>query len=90
MRNHFLRAGLIDQTGFNIHPVLLGSGIPLFHEMSQGKADAAVRVEHLWDEIAKNCNVDILCGYVLNSFHREQESHIYERICAEYSAVSSW
>jgi DNA-binding NarL/FixJ family response regulator len=55
----------------------------------QGKSDAAVEVEHLWDEIAKSCNVDILCGYVLNSFQREQESHIYERICAEHSAVSS-
>jgi DNA-binding NarL/FixJ family response regulator len=55
---------------------------------AQGRADAAVQVEHLWDEIAKNCNVEILCGYVLNSFHREQESHIYERICAEHSAVS--
>lgn len=28
-------ANLIDETGFNIHPVLLGSGIPLFHEMSR-------------------------------------------------------
>ena len=28
-------AGLIDEIGFNIHPVLLGSGIPLFHEMKQ-------------------------------------------------------
>jgi dihydrofolate reductase len=28
-------AGLIDEIGFNIHPVLLGSGIPLFHEMSK-------------------------------------------------------
>lgn len=27
-------ADLIDEIGFNIHPVLLGSGIPLFHEMS--------------------------------------------------------
>ena len=55
---------------------------------AQGSADAAVQVEHLWDGIAKNCNVDILCGYVLNSFRREQERHIYERICAEHSAVS--
>jgi dihydrofolate reductase len=29
-----LEAGLIDEIGLNIHPVLLGSGIPLFHEMS--------------------------------------------------------
>lgn len=28
-------AGLIDEIGFNIHPVLLGSGIPLFHEMTR-------------------------------------------------------
>jgi dihydrofolate reductase len=27
-------ADLIDEIGFNIHPVLLGSGIPLFHPMS--------------------------------------------------------
>ena len=28
-------AGLIDEIGFNIHPVLLGSGIPLYYEMSR-------------------------------------------------------
>jgi dihydrofolate reductase len=28
-------AGLIDEIGFNIDPVLLGSGIPLFHPMSR-------------------------------------------------------
>ena len=28
-------AGVIDEIGFNIHPVLLGSGIPLFYEMSR-------------------------------------------------------
>ncbi len=56
---------------------------------AQGKADAAVQVEHLWDEIARTHEMDILCGYGLNSFQREQESHIYERICAEHSAVYS-
>jgi len=30
-----LEAGLIDEIGLNIHPVLLGSGVPLFHEMPQ-------------------------------------------------------
>jgi dihydrofolate reductase len=28
-------ADLIDEVGLNIHPVLLGSGIPVFHEMSR-------------------------------------------------------
>lgn len=31
----FFGAGLIDEIGFNIHPVLLGQGIPLFHEMNR-------------------------------------------------------
>jgi DNA-binding NarL/FixJ family response regulator len=54
---------------------------------AQGRVDAAIQLEHLWDEITKTCDVDILCGYVLNSCQREQEGHIYERICAEHSAV---
>jgi DNA-binding NarL/FixJ family response regulator len=54
----------------------------------QGHADAAIQLEHLWDQIAKTCDVDILCGYVLNSSQRQQEGHIYERICAEHSGVS--
>jgi len=30
-----LEAGVIDEIGFNLHPVLLGSGVPLFYEMSR-------------------------------------------------------
>ncbi len=33
--NALLEAGVVDEIGFNIHPVLLGSGIPLFHEMKR-------------------------------------------------------
>jgi dihydrofolate reductase len=28
-------AGLIDEVGLNVHPVLLGAGVPLFHRMSR-------------------------------------------------------
>ena len=28
-------AGVIEEIGFNIHPVLLGSGVPFFYEMSR-------------------------------------------------------
>jgi DNA-binding NarL/FixJ family response regulator len=55
---------------------------------ARGKADAAIQVEQVTDELAKTRNVDVLCGYLLNSFQRE-EDHIYERICAEHSAVRS-
>jgi DNA-binding NarL/FixJ family response regulator len=52
---------------------------------TQGKAKAAIEIEHLWDEVAKTYHVDILCGYVLKSGQRERESHIYQRICAAHS-----
>ena len=28
-------AGLIDEVGFNVHPVLLGAGVPAFHPMTR-------------------------------------------------------
>ena len=54
---------------------------------ARGKADAAIQIEHLWDGISKTYDLDILCGYVLTSFQREQESDVYQRICAEHSRV---
>jgi hypothetical protein len=45
---------------------------------AQGKADAAIRLEHLWDEVAKTYDVDILCGYISKGFQGERESHIYQ------------
>jgi len=30
-----LEAGLIDEITLNIHPVLLGSGVPLFHGLNR-------------------------------------------------------
>jgi hypothetical protein len=56
---------------------------------AQGKAEAAIQVEHLWDEIATTSDIDILCGYVLTTFQREQQRHIRDRICAEHSAIAS-
>jgi DNA-binding NarL/FixJ family response regulator len=56
---------------------------------AQGNTEAAIQVEHLTDELAKAHSVDILCGYVSSSFPGEEVSHLYERICAEHSAIRS-
>jgi CheY-like chemotaxis protein len=56
---------------------------------AEGKTEAAIQLEHLSGEIANTCDVDILCGYTMKSFQREPERHIYERICAEHTAVCS-
>ena len=56
---------------------------------AQGKADAAIRLEQLWDEVGKIFGLDILCGYALSSFHGEEDEHAFQSICAEHSAVYS-
>jgi len=69
------------------HVVACGECSPLL--MAEGKPEAAIRVEQLWDEVGKTFGVDILCGYALSSFHGEEDKHVFQSICAEHSAVYS-
>jgi len=54
-----------------------------------GNAEAAVRIEQLWDEIGKSYEVQIFCGYLLASFQGGIGSFVFERICKVHSAVLS-
>jgi len=56
---------------------------------AEGKADAAIRLEQLCDEVAKAFGLDMLCGYTLSSFHGEEDEHVFQSICAEHSAAYS-
>jgi hypothetical protein len=56
---------------------------------AQGNAEAAIRLEHLWNEIAKSYDVDVLCGYPLGSFQAGMGSYIFDKLCAAHSAVHS-
>ena len=56
----------------------------------EGMADAAVRLEELWDEIARREGVDTLCGYPGESFRCEQGSETLQRIIGTHSALHVW
>jgi hypothetical protein len=47
---------------------------------AQGKAAAAIRLEQLWDEIAKTYGVDTLCGYRLTEFLDNDDPDIFQQI----------
>lgn len=55
---------------------------------ARGKADAAIRLEHLCDEIARTYDVDIFCGYMSTRCEREQQQDVYEKISAKHSFVN--
>ena len=68
--------------------------VAIFGEMchllwAQGNAEAAIQVEKLGNQLAKTYDVDILCGYSLSRVQGGMDSQIFQRICAEHSAVYS-
>jgi CheY-like chemotaxis protein len=64
-----------------------GECAPLLWE--EGKAPAAIHLEQLWSEVGKLYGVNILCAYRLGSFQGGVGSHIFEKICALHSPLSS-
>jgi DNA-binding NarL/FixJ family response regulator len=71
----------------SVRVAVCGECAPLL--WAQGNGEAAIRLEHLWDEIAKSHGLDVLCAYPLGSFQGGVGIRIFERICAEHSAVCS-
>jgi DNA-binding NarL/FixJ family response regulator len=67
--------------------VIFGQCVQLL--WAQGNAEAAIQMEKLGNQLAKTYDVDILCGYSLGSSQGAMDSHIFQRICAEHSAVHS-
>jgi DNA-binding NarL/FixJ family response regulator len=67
--------------------VAFGEAVDLLQ--AQGKPDAAIRLEQLWNDVGKTFGLDILCGYDSSNFHGEEDEHVFQSICAEHSAVYS-
>jgi hypothetical protein len=54
-----------------------------------GQAEAAIRVEHIWDDIARTFNVEVVCPYSMTGIRPADPGGLYQRICEEHSVVSS-
>jgi len=51
----------------------------------QGRAEAAVRLEQLWEQLAGTCDLDIFCAYSLPLPGHDDDQQVFERICAVHS-----
>ena len=52
---------------------------------AQGYVEAAIQLEHLWDEIAKSRQMDVLCAYPLTA--RDEAVPAVRGLCAEHTSV---
>jgi DNA-binding NarL/FixJ family response regulator len=73
--------------GERVHVALFGECVHLL--WSQGNAEAAIQVEKLGNQLTETYDVDILCGYSLGSVQGRMDNQIFQRICAQHSAVHS-
>jgi signal transduction histidine kinase len=67
-------------------------GVRAFGEMvallcAAGKAEAAVRLEGLWNDLAREHDFSLLCAYPMDVFQGEDESRAFHHICAAHSHV---
>ena len=54
---------------------------------AQGDTEAAIQVEKHTNTLVETHGVDVLCGYPLDSFHSDMGREMFQRICAEHSAI---
>jgi PAS domain S-box-containing protein len=54
---------------------------------TEGKVEAAIRLEQLWNELAKKHSFSLRCAYPVANFHGEEHTQPLMRVCAEHSAV---
>jgi PAS domain-containing protein len=55
---------------------------------SEGKRDATVRLEELWNELAEQYTFDLLCGYPISVFDRMEHRQLFFSICGEHTEVN--
>jgi PAS domain S-box-containing protein len=54
---------------------------------TEGKIEAAIRLEQLWNELAKKHSFSLRCAYPVANFYGEKNVQPLMRICAEHSAI---
>jgi signal transduction histidine kinase len=54
---------------------------------ADGSGEAAVRLEQLWNDIARTYQLSLRCAYPMSTFNREDHGNPFLQICAEHSHV---
>ncbi len=78
---------LANTTGSHSRVVACGECAPTL--LAQGNVDGAIRLELLWDQLARVFKMETLCLYASETFDRANDDHAQHFVSAEHSAVYS-
>ena len=81
---------LVSQAAARTKP---GCRLVAFGEMvallwAEGKRDATLRLEELWNELSEHYTFDLLCGYPIGVFDRMEHRQLFFSICGEHTEVN--
>ena len=54
---------------------------------AEGKAEAAIELEHLWNEVAAQGSHYLRCFYQIASFSDPRQNELFLKLCAEHASV---
>jgi len=54
---------------------------------ADGKHEAALQLEEMWNDLARTHSFSLLCAYPMESFHHEEDGSTFLRICNAHSQV---
>jgi signal transduction histidine kinase len=68
------------------------AGIRAYGEMvdllwKDGNADGALRLEELWNDLAKEYSFSLLCAYAMGNFHKESHAEHFQAVCRQHAHV---
>lgn len=66
--------------------------VAIFGEMvalllAEGKPDAAIRLEQLWNSLSETRSFSLFCAYPMSSFKKEADANLFLQVCNEHSSV---
>jgi PAS domain S-box-containing protein len=65
--------------------VIFGEMVALL--WAEGKREAAIRLEEIWNVLAQKHSFTLRCAYPLKGFHDEEHGEQFAQICEKHSAV---
>jgi len=94
-----LRGDMPDENAFREcigrpieHAAARFGGVAAFGEMvtllcAAGRADAALRLERLWENLCGSVPLDLLCAYPLEEFVNDGGEHLLAAVCSAHAVV---
>ena len=78
--------------GLILQQAALSGPVRVFGEMvailwAQGKVRAAIRLEELWNDLAKEQEFSLLCGYPRSAFPNQKDNELFLQVCGTHTHI---